>query len=89
MVRLQLVISGSVQGVNFRTSTQAKALALGLVGWVMNADDSTVRIVAEGHRQHLQELLDWCYSGVASADVQRIDVEWEVALGREATFAIR
>lgn len=88
MVRLELVIFGRVQGVNFRTATQAKARSLGLVGWVANHPDGTVRLAAEGQRRHLQELLEWCYSGVAAASVDQIDARWQVAFGRETTFTI-
>ena len=46
--RLEAVISGRVQMVSFRHYTQQKALELGVVGWVRNEPDGTVRTVAEG-----------------------------------------
>ena len=36
MFRIQVLVSGDVQGVWFRISTQHKANELGLKGWVKN-----------------------------------------------------
>ncbi|MBC8071795.1 MAG: acylphosphatase, partial [Deltaproteobacteria bacterium] len=49
-VRLELVIRGRVQGVSYRANTVAQGRALGLVGWVRNADDGSVHVLAEGPR---------------------------------------
>ena len=46
--RLTARITGRVQGVGFRWWVRRHADRLGLVGWVMNADDErSVEIVAE------------------------------------------
>ena len=51
MKGLHLLIFGTVQGVFFRKSTQQKALALGLVGWVRNRKEGTVEVYAEGEEE--------------------------------------
>ncbi len=92
MARLVLLVAGQVQGVNFRSATKGRAVALGLRGWVQNLPDGRVRIVAAGPKMRLQALLEWCYHGVANARVEAVDARWEVAdaaVGEEATFDIR
>ena len=48
MYKIQVMISGDVQGVWFRVSAQDKANELGLTGWVKNLFSNAVEIVAEG-----------------------------------------
>lgn len=53
MERLEAVVSGRVQLVLYRDFACRNARALSLTGEVENMPDSTVRIVAEGERAHL------------------------------------
>lgn len=46
--RWQLLISGRVQGVYYRASTEQKASSLGLTGFARNLPDGRVEIIAEG-----------------------------------------
>jgi len=48
LVRAHLWISGRVQGVGYRFSTQDVAALNGLSGWVKNLSDSRVEAVFEG-----------------------------------------
>ncbi len=41
-------VQGTVQGVGFRYSTQAKANALGVQGYARNLDDGRVEVLACG-----------------------------------------
>ncbi len=59
----RLTLSGQVQGVFFRSSTEDKAKALGLTGWVRNRNDGRVEILAEGQVEQLKALYDWCLQG--------------------------
>ncbi len=54
---LDAVVRGWVQGVGFRYFVLDRATALGLVGWVANEPDGSVRCVAEGPRTDLETLL--------------------------------
>ena len=55
--RLTARVIGRVQGVGFRWWIRREAEALGLRGWVMNADDErTVEVVAEGEPDVLADL---------------------------------
>ncbi len=87
-VRLHAVVSGIVQGVNFRYYTQREAEALGLDGWVANRWDGTVEVVAEGSRARLNELLAWLHNGPPSASVDSVQADWQEASGEFFGFRI-
>lgn len=70
-----LQISGRVQGVFFRATTQAKAVELGLTGWVRNVPDGSVEALVQGEAERTQELIDWCWNGVAYARVTAVAVD--------------
>lgn len=74
--RLHIFVFGDVQGVFFRANTQDKARELGLRGWVRNARDGSVEIVAEGEKEALEQLLEWCSHGPAAATVSRLEHAW-------------
>ena len=88
-VRLHAVISGIVQGVNFRYYTTRQAQPLGLTGWVANRWDGSVEVVAEGTRGQLQDLLDWLRHGPPSASVTGVEAGWEQATGEYSSFTTR
>ena len=73
-VQAHVRISGTVQGVYFRVSTQEKAQQLGVTGWVKNNDDGRVEAVFEGEREAVDALLDWCAEGPANAVVASVEV---------------
>lgn len=87
--RIELRITGMVQGVFFRASTQAKAHELGLTGWVRNAPDGSVELVAEGHAEALAAFERWCHAGPSAARVDRVDARRATATGEFASFHVR
>lgn len=78
-----------MHGVFFRASAQKRAIELGLVGWARNDPGGGVSLVAEGPRERLQALLDWCYTGPRWARVEKLDSEWQEATGGFKGFEIR
>lgn len=74
MRTLKLLISGRVQGVFFRASTQKLALQLGVTGIVRNLDDGRVEVIAQAEEEVLQALIDWCRQGPPSAKVERVEL---------------
>ena len=72
---LQIVVTGTVQGVYFRQSTKEKAVSLGIRGTVKNTNEGTVSIVASGEHKKLQQLIDWCCVGPSHAEVANVHVE--------------
>ena len=87
--KIHILISGKVQGVWYRASTQKKALSLGLYGWVRNLKDGRVEMVAQGEEAQLQALLDWCKQGPEFAKVKDIDVQWSQTLETLQGFDVR
>jgi acylphosphatase len=80
-VRRHIVVSGRVQGVFFRDTTQRRAEALGVAGWVRNRGDGSVEVVAEGPPGAVEALLDYCREGPPSAEVEHVDVRDETPEG--------
>jgi len=86
--RLVAVVHGVVQGVFFRYNTRRHAERIGLAGTVENLPDGTVRVVAEGPRDRLEELLAWLRVGPDAAVVERVDAAWSDATGLPGDFRI-
>ena len=57
MTRITYFLSGVVQGVGMRFTTQQIAQNFRVVGTVENLEDGRVRIVAEGDSQELERFL--------------------------------
>ena len=87
--RLQLIVSGRVQGVGFRFSAYDEAKELALAGWVRNLPDGDVEIVAEGSRQNLQMLAAWAHLGPPFGHVTHVREEWFESTGEFTEFRIR
>ena len=73
---LHLLITGRVQGVFYRASTQEEALRLRVAGWVKNLPDGRVEAYAVGSQAALTGLLAWCQVGPAQAVVERVESSW-------------
>lgn len=86
--RLEAVVSGRVQGVSFRYYTQRKAMELGVVGWVRNESDGTVRTVAEGEDSALQSFREFLDVGPPYAEVTSVEDHWREATGEFERFRI-
>lgn len=86
---MEAVVSGLVQGVSFREYTRREARRLGLVGWVRNEPDRTVRVVAEGGEAMLQQLVAWLHIGSPYGRVDRVVVNWGLATAEFTDFEVR
>lgn len=89
LARLEVVVSGQVQGVGFRYFTRRVASGLGLMGWVANEASGRVRVVAEGPREDLDRLLEILREGPPGAFVERVDAGWAPPAGGLDGFEIR
>jgi acylphosphatase len=70
-------VRGRVQGVFFRDSTQRRAEAAGVAGWIANRPDGAVEAVFEGEADAVEELVEFCRRGPSRAEVASVDVEEE------------
>lgn len=86
---MRLKIEGRVQGVYFRASTVMHAQRLGVTGWVRNCSDGSVEAVAEGRRESIEKLIEWCRHGPQGARVTRVQVDWEDPQEEFTEFGIR
>ena len=75
--RAHVWITGRVQGVFFRHSTQEEAVRRGLRGWVRNLPDGRVEAVIQGEAEAVDGMVQWCHSGPPGAWVRDVDMTWE------------
>lgn len=87
--RLHAIISGRVQGVNFRYYTMLRAQELKVSGWVQNLDDGAVEVEAEGNRGQLDALLTYLHQGSPAARVISVNFEWQDGTGEFSDFQVR
>lgn len=73
MKHLNIIIKGRVQRVGFRFRTMEAAYKYGVSGIVMNQDDNSVYIEAEGEEEALEKFLAWCHRGPLGAKVEQVD----------------
>ncbi len=81
-------VHGDVQGVGFRYATVVRARELGVLGWVRNGEDGSVRVHAEGDRAAVDALTAFLGEGPPGARVSGVDVQPVRAEGHEQ-FAVR
>jgi len=71
----RFLVSGRVQGVFYRASTQVKAGELQLCGFVRNLPDGRVEVLACGDDTALAALQDWLWQGPSRARVDDVTAE--------------
>lgn len=70
----RLLITGRVQGVNYRESMRHEAERLGVTGWVRNRRDGGVEAVVDGEAGALEAIIAWARRGPRSARVDAVEV---------------
>lgn len=87
MIARSIKVKGKVQGVNFRYYTKQEAVQLGVRGTVMNLDDGSVLVRAEGDPEKVEALVAWCRTGPSRARVDGLEIE-EMPLEGYTDFVI-
>ena len=87
--RVEAIVFGYVQGVSFRYYTQREAERLQLTGWVANQYDGTVKVVAEGSQDSLQELASFLLRGSPAARVDHVKADWLDSTNEFSNFTVR
>jgi acylphosphatase len=85
-VRAHVYVSGRVQGVFFRQSTELQAQSCGVTGWVRNLHDGRVEAVFEGEEKAVDALVEYCRYGPPKARVESLDVTYEAYTGEYSGF---
>lgn len=80
-------ISGRVQGVWFRSSTQKEALKLGITGWTKNLPDRRVQVLACGETAKVEQFTLWLKKGPVLAKVTEV-IEEDIPLQNFSTFDV-
>lgn len=81
-------VSGKVQGVFFRQSTETEATRLDLDGWVRNLADGRVELLVEGEEEAVRELATWLETGPKKAKVSGVELQEHPVQGI-AGFVVR
>ena len=85
---MRVIVRGEVQGIGYRDSVLRRARRQGVMGWVRNEEDGSVRVHAEGPRPAVEELVAFLWKGPRAARVTEVEVEEMRPEGHEQ-FAIR
>ncbi len=86
--RSRVLISGLVQGVFFRREISYLARQLSVTGWTRNLSDGSVEVVAEGEKEAIDKLIQFCRVGPSGARVRNVNVVWEDFKGEFRGFRI-
>ena len=87
--RLEATVRGRVQGVGFRYWVVRRATEIGVVGWVSNELDGSVRCVAEGTPEALDQLDELLRRGPIGAVVDDVSAVRMPATGTLTGFGVR
>ena len=72
MIQYEITVTGRVQGVGYRYFAARKANEMGITGWVKNAVDGSVIIVAQGIEEEIETYIDYLYLGPTRSRVDQI-----------------
>lgn len=89
MYQAHLKISGRVQGVFYRASCQDVAIKYSLKGYAKNLLGGDVEVVAQGEKDKIERLIEWCKKGPPGARVTNVKVDWEEPLEMFYSFDVR
>lgn len=88
-VRTVIIAKGDVQRVGYRDVVERIARKMRLTGFVENVKPYDVRIVCEGDRARVKELIEQINIREFPIDVEDLDVKFEVATEEFDYFEIR
>ena len=88
MKRLEVLVKGKVQGVNFRRHVKSLAEAKGLKGQVRNLPDGDVEFIVEGDKADLLNLIEEIRVASPPIRVEYMDILWSDATDGFSDFSI-
>ncbi|HIE29165.1 TPA: acylphosphatase [Candidatus Poribacteria bacterium] len=84
-----ILVSGWVQGVGFRYFARARAMMLGIKGYVRNLRSGQVEVVAEGSKSDLETFVHYLRRGPEFSRVTDVKIEEQPYSGRYHNFRVR
>lgn len=88
MKRVNIVVTGNVQGVFFRSFIRQNALDLGVNGYVRNEGKDKVEAVFEGKDKDVDDLVKICKKGPDGAKIKSVQVKEERYLNEFLGFNV-
>lgn len=88
-VEVHVIVTGRVQGVNYRWALREQARARGVRGWVRNRPDGSVEAVLQGPEADVNAILAWMQRGPPGAAVAEVRVQPTEPQERYTGFSIR
>ena len=76
ILKVNLTISGKVQGVGFRYFVLRQAQELGINGWVSNKPNGDVEALAQGEKADLEQFIAKVKEGTTFSRVDNVNLEW-------------
>ena len=86
--KLEIVISGRVQGVGFRYFTLQKAIALNIKGYVRNTYEGKVEVVAIAEKTAINNFVMELHKGPRMSVVENIEIVELTTVGNYKNFRI-
>ncbi|HOW59731.1 MAG TPA: acylphosphatase [Candidatus Omnitrophota bacterium] len=77
--RMQVLFSGTVQGVGFRFTVERLARRFSVTGFVRNLDDGCVEVLAEGEETKLIEFLTAIRESGMKDYIRDVEAHWAKA----------
>jgi len=75
-IEVEITLTGKVQGVGMRDYLKNRAEELGVRGFVRNAEDGSVEVIAQGEREALEEFLRRAKRGSVFSRVEEAEATW-------------
>lgn len=88
MQRIELIVSGKVQGVFFRANTLNASKKFKVKGFVENLESGEVRIIAEGEKKELEKFIK-TINEFDFTEIKELKIEWKKALNEFNEFRIK
>lgn len=88
LAEIELKIIGRVQGINFRNTVKSKADYLQIKGYIMNKEDGSVLLVAQGDEEKINELTNWIKTSPGFSNVKDIFINKREARAKYEGFEV-
>lgn len=77
MEEINIECYGRVQGINFREMIKSFSDGKGIRGYVLNREDGSVQVIAQGERKKLDLLLQWIETNPGFVKIEGLNYKWQ------------